>query len=104
MSLSGDRLARAEQRSRAARARLRATAGQLRDRLRPRHLLADALDEARRIGETGTERARRHPFIVAGVIALLSGLVFGGRRKATAAASRSLPTERAEPRRSRRSR
>ena len=109
MSLSGDRLARAERRSDAARDRLRATAERLRARLAPRQLLEDALGEGRRLGEAGAAQARQHPLAVAGVAALLSAATWLGkrrkkRRRATETAPESLPTERSEPRRSRRSR
>jgi len=106
MSLSGDRLARAEARSHLARSRLRETAQQLRARLAPRQLLDDALGELREVGESGAERAKRHPFAVAGVVGLLSALLLRARRrkKATAADADSLTSKRAEPRRTRRSR
>jgi hypothetical protein len=110
MSLSGDRLARAERRSDRARARLKATADELKARLAPRQLLDDAVAEARRVGEAGAEQARHHPFAVAGVVALLSALLAlgGGRRKRAAketdAVPESLRTERARSRRARRSR
>lgn len=109
MSLSGDRLARAERRSDAARTRLRATADRLKARLAPRQLLEDALGEGRRLGETGAAQARQHPVAVAGVAALLSAVAwFGKRRKKrrheTDAPSESLPTGRNESRRPRRSR
>jgi hypothetical protein len=106
MSLSGDRLARAEARSAQARVRLEATALELKERLKPRHLLEDALDEARRLGETGAARAKRHPFAVATVVALFSALALRSRRRkaheATDAASESLPIKRGYPRRPRR--
>ncbi|HEU4960933.1 MAG TPA: hypothetical protein VFT56_11045 [Sphingomonas sp.] len=109
MSLSGDRLARAERRTERARARFKATADELRARLAPRRLLDDIAEEVRRAGEAGAERARRHPFAVAGMVALLSFLALRGKRrkrprKETDAASESLPTERARSRRARRSR
>jgi len=111
MSLSGDRLARAERRSERARARLKATADELKARLAPRRLLDDAMEEARRAGEAGVERARQHPFAVAGVVALLSALLaLGGKyyrrpgRRETGRVPESLRTERARSRRARRSR
>lgn len=109
MSLSGDRLARAERQADAARNRLRATADRLRARLAPSQLLEDALDEGRRLTETGAARAREHPVAVAGLGALFSAVAWfirrrRKRRRATDAPSESLPTERAEPRRPRRSR
>ena len=107
MSLSGDRLARAERRAERARARLRATAEELKARLAPRQLLDDALDEVRRLGESGAEQAKQHPVAVAGLGALLSALTLWLRRRKrhreTDAAPESLPIERAKPR-SRRSR
>jgi len=105
MSLSGDRLARAEARSAEARARLEATAQELKERLRPRHLLEDAIEEMRKIGETGAVQAKRHPFAVTALVALFSGLALRRRRKAaqaTDAAPESLPIKRGKPRRSRR--
>jgi hypothetical protein len=104
MSLSGDRLAHAEARSAQARARLRATAAELKNRLRPRHLLEDALDEGRRLSEIGAARAKRHPLAVAGLVALFSGLALlvRRRREATDATAGSLPTKRGAPRRLRR--
>jgi LPXTG-motif cell wall-anchored protein len=110
MSLSGDRLARAERRADAARARLRTTAERLKERLAPRHLLEDALGEGRRLGEAGAAQARQHPLAVAGVAALLSAIAWLGKRRRrkhrreTDAASESLPTGRSEHRRSRRAR
>lgn len=110
MSLSGDRLARAERRSDAARTRLRATADRLKARLAPRQLLEDALGEGRRLGETGAAQARQHPLAVAGVAALLSAVAWFGkrrrkkRRQETDTPPESLPTGRGESRRSRRSR
>ena len=106
MSLSGDRLARAEARSALARARFRATATRLKQRLMPSSLLEEALGETRKIGETGAARARQHPVVIAGLTALFAGLAMRWRRRrarsATDAASDSLPTERGAPRRSRR--
>jgi hypothetical protein len=106
MSLSGDRLARAEARSALARARLAATARELKERLKPRHLLEDAIEEARRLGESGAARARRHPFAVAALVALFSALALRGRRRraqeATDKAPESLPIDRGYPRRPRR--
>lgn len=106
MSLSGDRLARAEARSARARARLEATVVELKERLKPRHLMEDAIDEARRLAESGAARARRHPFAVAGLITLFSGFALRKRRakarKATDAMPESLPIERSHPRRPRR--
>lgn len=106
MSLSGERLARAEARSALARARLTATVEQLRARLSPRSLAEDALGGLRHAGESGAERAKRHPVAVAGVVALLSVLTWWGKRraKATDADADSLKPERGESRRSRRSR
>lgn len=106
MSLSGDRLARAEARSQLARARLKSTARQLRARLAPRQLLDDALGEIRHAGESGAERAKQHPFAVAGVVGLLSAMLLRGRRqkKATETDADSLTSKRGKPRRTRRSR
>jgi len=107
MSLSGDRLARAERRSELARTRLRATAEELKARLAPRQLLDEAVDEVRRLGESGAEQAKQHPVAVAGFGALLSALTLWLRRRKhrreTDAAPESLPTKRGKPR-SRRSR
>lgn len=108
MSLSGDRLARAERRSDVARTRLRVTADRLKARLAPRQLLEDALDEGRRLGEAGATQARQHPLAVAGAAALLSALTWFGkrrrkkRRRETTTTPESLPTGRNESRRSRR--
>jgi hypothetical protein len=105
MSLSGERLARAEARSAQARARLQATAERLRARLSPRQIVEDMLGELRHAGESGATRAKQHPFAVAGTVALLSAfLLRRKRKKATEAPPESLPTKRAEPRRARRSR
>jgi LPXTG-motif cell wall-anchored protein len=110
MSLSGERLARAEHRSDLARERLRATAERLKARLSPRHLLEDALDEGRRLGETGAAHARQHPLAVGGVAVLLSAFTWFGkrrrkkRRNETETPPESLPIGRNESRRSRRSR
>jgi LPXTG-motif cell wall-anchored protein len=108
MSLSGDRLARAERRADLARDRLRATADRLRARLAPSQLLEDAFEEGRRLTETGAARAKEHPLAVAGLGALFSAAAWlirrRKRRRATDAHPESLPTERAAPRRSRRSR
>ena len=108
MSLSGDRLARAERQADVARDRLRATAERLRARLAPRQLIEDALDEGRRLTETGAAHAKEHPMAVAGLGALFSAATWfirrrKKRRRATDAHPESLPTERAEPRRPRRS-
>jgi uncharacterized protein YfaS (alpha-2-macroglobulin family) len=105
MSLSGDRLARAEARSQLARARLKSTALQLRARLAPRQLFDDALGELRHAGEAGAERAKQHPFAVASVVALLSTLAMRSRRrkKATETDADSLTSKRDESRRTRRS-
>jgi len=72
MSLSGDRLARAEARSELARDRFMATASRLRARLRPRRLLDDAVTELRHASETGAERAGRHPLAMLGLASLLA--------------------------------
>jgi hypothetical protein len=107
MSLSGDRLLRAERRTERARARLKATTDELKARLAPRRLLEDIVEEARRAGEAGAARARRHPFAVAGVVALLSFIAMRGKRRRrheTDTPPESLPTERARARRARRSR
>ena len=108
MSLSGERLARAEARSAQARARLQATAERLRARLSPRQLMEDMLGELRHAGESGATRAKQHPFAVAGTVALLSAFLLRRKRKqkykATETPPESLPTKRAEPRRARRPR
>lgn len=114
MSLSGERLARAEKRSAIARARLQVTASVLKSRLTPRRLVQDAVHEARRtseaIAEGSADAAKRHPVAL---VSLLAGLLaFMIRRKMRSRQSadetehdaQRLKPERAAPRRTRKSR
>lgn len=114
MSLSGDRLARAEQRSARARARLLASASTLKSRLTPRRLVQDAVHEARRtseaLAETGAETAKRHPVALVGLLAGLIGFMIRRKMRAHPSADETEPDaqrlkpERATSRRTRKSR
>jgi len=96
MSLSGDRLARAEARSTMARAQFKATASRLRARLSPRNLATEAVGELRQAGEIGAARARQHPIALAAIATLLSTLALHLRRRGKAT---DMPADRSQPKR-----
>lgn len=90
MSLSGDRLAHAEDRAATARANLIASVEALKARLSPKRLVEETVNEARGIGENlvdrGVDVVSRRPGRVAGsvggVVAVLIARAFLKRRRA----------------------
>ena len=111
MSLSGERLARAEERATIAHSRLRETMLELKARLAPRRLLQDAMNEARQAGESmaesGMDAAKRHPIALVSFIAGLAAVVIRRKRRKhsdpdeTEDGAPRLKAERAKPRRTR---
>jgi hypothetical protein len=121
MSISGERLARAQDRQAAARARLKATIDEIKDRLSPATLARKAGEQivgaSEDMAEAGIGAARRHSRRIAGMGAALALLLLRRRigrwlrrqdrrekRDETVAEPASLDVKRAKAHRRRRSR